>query len=150
MSACLPSRSSRRVASSNRHRSAHASGCFDCQLGASVRRANGVQLRCQQVPGNLANFLKQASLDSAMAALQQREATPPTPHMRQLPSGAGAVWPFALGPPQVPSLRPGGMPPGGLPPSAQLDGTPQRLGTLNLQSPLLRSVLTHPFSRSSE
>ncbi len=97
-------------------------------------------MRSQQVPGNLANFLKQASLDTAMAALQQREATPPTPHMRQLPSGAGAVWPFALGPTQVPSLRPGGMPQGGLSPSAQLDGSPQRLGTLNMQSPLLRSA----------
>ncbi|BDA42199.1 hypothetical protein COCOBI_03-0860 [Coccomyxa sp. Obi] len=116
-------------------------------LDSQVSRTQLAQLAVDRadyfkVPGNLANFLKQASLDTAMAALQQREATPPTPHMRQLPSGAGAVWPFALGPPQgSPSLRPGGMPQGGHPPSAQLDNAPQRLGTLNLQSPLLRQQL---------
>ncbi|CAL8468110.1 g7649 [Coccomyxa elongata] len=115
-------------------------------LDSQVSRTQLAQLAVDRadffkVPGNLANFLKQASLDTAMAALQQREAMPPTPHMRQLPSGAGAVWPFALGPTQVPSLRPGGMPQGGLPPSAQLDGSPQRLGTLNIQSPLLRQQL---------
>ncbi len=93
-----------------------------------------------QVPGNLASFLKQASLDTAMAALQQREATPPTPHARQLPSGAGAIWPFGAG--VVPSF--GGGRPGAAPPPAQLDSPPQRLGTLTLQSPLLRSALTHP------
>ena len=66
-----------------------------------------------------------------MAALQQREATPPTPHARQLPSGAGSVWPFGM----VSSFRAGGAGP-----TAQLDSPPQRLNTLTLQSPLLRSV----------
>lgn len=101
--------------------------------------ASGVQLRSLQVPGNLAQFLKQASLDTAMAALQQREATPPTPHARQLASGAGAVWPYGIGGPSVgvPSAgaRPGGA---GVPSVAQLDSPSQRLPTLNLQSPHFR------------
>ncbi len=42
-----------------------------------------VPLASRQVPGNLASFLKQASLDTAMAMLQPREATPPTPMARQ-------------------------------------------------------------------
>ena len=75
----------------------------------------------RQVPGNLASFLKQASLDTAMALLQQREATPLTPVARQLAGqGGGAVWPFgAMSPPAM-------SPPGSSP--------DHRLSSLNLQS----------------
>lgn len=86
-------------------------------------------LPAQQVPGNLASFLKQASLDTAMALLQQRETTPPTPVARQLAGqGGGAVWPFGAG---------------GMPHQQALSQTcpsPDRLGALSLRSSPLRSV----------
>lgn len=77
-----------------------------------------------QVPGNLANFLKQASLDTAKAVLQQQEATPPTPGARHLAGGAGAVWPFNVQ--SMPWLRSVNLPAEGSPSS--------RLGSLSLQS----------------
>ena len=86
-----------------------------------------VPFASRQVPGNLASFLKQASLDTAMAMLQPREATPPTPMARQLSGqGGGAVWPFGS-----PGMQ------------HQLPMSPQpspdhRLNSLNLQSSPLR------------
>ena len=86
----------------------------------------------RQVPGNLASFLKQASVDTAMAMLQQREATPPTPIARQLAGqGGGAVWPFgAAGLPHQAAMGPGGQAPD------------PRLSALGLQSSPLRSAFS--------
>jgi hypothetical protein len=64
-----------------------------CALPSPSRDTLVLQLPIQ-VSGNLANFLKQASLDTAMAVLQH-EAMPPTPSARQLAGGGGTVWPFA-------------------------------------------------------
>ena len=87
-----------------------------------------VPFASRQVPGNLASFLKQASLDTAMAMLQPREATPPTPMARQLSGqGGGAVWPFGS-----PGMQ------HQFPMSPQQTSPDHRLSSLNLQSSPLR------------